>query len=99
MNFQEIDQKATDILNKKNKAYGNAYAKNFDDFGLIYSAIEVSNKMERIRNLTKNNQTIENNESLFDSYLDLRNYAELAVQQLVAHDLAPKDWLTSKDNV
>lgn len=98
MNFQEIDQKATDILIKKNNAYGNAYAENFSEFGIVYSAIEINNKTRRIIHLTKNNKTTENKESLFDSYLDLRNYAELAIQKLVETGLAPQDW-QSKDNV
>lgn len=81
--FSEISDALDSFTAKKNEAYGDAYGKNFDTFGLTYSAIEVFNKVNRIVTLTKNNQGSANNESLLDSYVDLRNYAEFAIQHML----------------
>lgn len=81
--FSEISDALDKFTAKKNEAYGDAYGKNFDTFGLTYSAIEVFNKVNRIVTLTKNNQGSANNESLLDSYVDLRNYAEFAIQHML----------------
>lgn len=91
MKFSKIDQGLTDLMERKNKAYGNAYSKNFKDFGIIYSAIEVRNKTERIVNLIKHEESQANNESLFDSFVDLRNYAELAVNQMIENRLVSEE--------
>ena len=53
--FSEISKALDSFTAKKNEAYGDAYGKNFDTFGLTYSAIEVFNKVNRIVTLTKNN--------------------------------------------
>ncbi len=81
--FEEISDALDKFTAKKNEAYGDAYGKNFEMFGLTYAAIEVFNKVNRIVTLTKNNQDSANNESLFDSYVDLRNYAEFAIQHML----------------
>lgn len=81
--FEEISDALDKFTAKKNEAYGDAYSKNYEVFGLTYSAIEVFNKVNRIVTLTKNNQGSANNESLLDSYVDLRNYAEFAIQHML----------------
>ena len=81
--FKEISDALDKFTAKKNKAYGNAYGKNYEVFGTTYAAIEVFNKVNRIVTLTKNNQGSANNESLLDSYVDLRNYAEFAIQHML----------------
>lgn len=85
MDFKTIDEKLTDLMERKNKAYGDSYGENYKDFGLVYSASEVANKVNRIRTLTKNPDILDNGEHLFDSYVDLRNYAELAIKAMIEH--------------
>lgn len=81
--FEEISDALDKFTAKKNEAYGDAYGKNYEVFGTTYAAIEVFNKVNRIVTLTKNNLSEANNESLFDSYVDLRNYAEFAIQHML----------------
>lgn len=81
--FTEISESLDKFTSKKNEAYGDAYSKNYEVFGTTYAAIEVFNKVNRIVTLTKNNLSEANNESLFDSYVDLRNYAEFAIQHML----------------
>ena len=71
--FEEISDALDKFTAKKNEAYGDAYSKNYEAFGATYAAIEVFNKVNRIVN----------NESLLDSYVDLRNYAEFAIQHML----------------
>ena len=79
----EISKALDSFTAKKNEAYGDAYGKNFEMFGLTYAAIEFFNKVNRIVTLTKNNQDSANNESLLDGYVDLRNPAEVAIQHML----------------
>ena len=81
--FEEISDALDKFTAKKNEAYGDAYSKNYEAFGATYAAIEVFNKVNRIVTLTKNNLSEANNESLLDSYVDLRNYAEFAIQHML----------------
>lgn len=81
--FSEISKALDSFTAKKNEAYGDAYGKNYEVFGATYAAIEVFNKVNRIVTLTKNNLSEANNESLLDSYVDLRNYAEFAIQHML----------------
>ena len=81
--FSEISKALDSFTAKKNEAYGDAYSKNYEVFGATYAAIEVFNKVNRIVTLTKNNLSEANNESLLDSYVDLRNYAEFAIQHML----------------
>lgn len=81
--FEEISDALDKFTAKKNEAYGDAYSKNYEVFGVTYAAIEVFNKVNRIVTLTKNNLSEANNESLLDSYVDLRNYAEFAIQHML----------------
>ena len=81
--FEEISDALDKFTAKKNEAYGDAYSKNYEVFGATYAAIEVFNKVNRIVTLTKNNLSEANNESLLDSYVDLRNYAEFAIQHIL----------------
>lgn len=72
--FEEISDALDKFTAKKNEAYGDAYSKNYEVFGATYAAIEVFNK---------NNLSEANNESLLDSYVDLRSYAEFAIQHML----------------
>lgn len=81
--FEKISDALDKFTAKKNEAYGDAYSKNYEIFGATYAAIEVFNKVNRIVTLTKNNLSEANNESLLDSYVDLRNYAEFAIQHML----------------
>lgn len=93
MNFKKIDTALTDLMERKNAAYGNAYADSFNELGLIYAFVEVNNKLQRIKALTMNPDIPDNGESIFDSYVDLRNYAELAISQMIEYETVSKETL------
>jgi hypothetical protein len=78
---------------KKNKDYGNSFDKSLDQFGLIASAIRMSDKLSRFVTLINNKAEV-NDESIIDTLLDLSNYAtmtvayieEKAVEEVCAND-------------
>lgn len=74
--FRDILKGMGDLYEKKNADYGGAIEKAIHEFGYIYSACMLFNKLERFRNLIKKDDFEgEVGESLVDTLLDLANYA------------------------
>ena len=51
--FQHVAQQMTDLQDKKNKEYGNAYFENLDEENLAAARIAIGNKWRRFNNLSK----------------------------------------------
>lgn len=74
MTFGEITKMLEETYLRKNHDYGNSFDKSMDEFGLIASAIRLSDKMNRFKSLlTKENRV--DDESISDTLLDMANYA------------------------
>ncbi|MCC4733922.1 DUF1599 domain-containing protein [Streptococcus agalactiae] len=56
----------------KNADYGNSFEKSLNDFGFIAGVVRISDKYNRLYNLTQNKQNVP--ESLTDTLNDLANY-------------------------
>lgn len=69
------------IYQLKNKDYGNSFSKQFEEYGLVSSAIRLDDKLSRFKNLINNEQQV-NDESIEDTLLDLANYAIMTVMEL-----------------
>ena len=63
---------------KKNKDYGDAYKKH----GVIGILIRMGDKLDRFQNITNNQISYVNSESLRDTLIDLHNYAAMAIMCL-----------------
>lgn len=66
---------------KKNADYGNSFEKSIDKFGLVASAVRLSDKLERFSNLISNDAQVKD-ESIEDTLLDMANYAAMTVLYL-----------------
>lgn len=77
--FEEILNKMKTIYNSKNADYGNSFGKSLDEFGIIASTVRISDKVNRLINLTKGNKARVKDESLEDTLLDLANYAVMTI--------------------
>lgn len=66
---------------KKNADYGNSFEKSIDKFGLVASAVRLSDKLERFSNLISNDAQVKD-ESVEDTLLDMANYAAMTVLYL-----------------
>lgn len=74
--FRDILKGMGDLYERKNADYGGAIEKAIHEFGYVYSACMLFNKLERFRNLiAKNDFEGKVGESLVDTLLDLANYA------------------------
>lgn len=78
MNHEDVLKKLGDIYTKKNNDYGNSFAKSYDEFGMTSGIIRLSDKLERLKSLQKNEQLV-SDESLEDTLLDLANYAIMII--------------------
>ena len=83
--FNEIVCKMADMYEKKNADYGDSFGQTCDEFGITAAIVRMIDKMNRIKQLSKNNALV-TDESIKDTLLDLANYA---VMTLV--------WANSKD--
>lgn len=66
---------------KKNADYGNSFEKSVEKFGLVASAVRLSDKLERFSNLICNDAQVKD-ESIEDTLLDMANYAAMTVLYL-----------------
>lgn len=70
------------IYEQKNKAYGNSFGDTYKEFGNISALTRMSDKWNRIKNLSLNNIDKMNDESLVDSCMDLANYLIMYVMEI-----------------
>ncbi|EPU37762.1 nucleotide modification associated domain-containing protein [Streptococcus agalactiae] len=56
----------------KNADYGNSFEKSLNDFGYIAGVVRISDKYNRLYNITQNKQNV--SESLSDTLNDMANY-------------------------
>lgn len=66
----------TDIFEKKNTDYGNAFEESLEKHGLIAAVVRMEDKMLRLSNLSKKqSEQLVKDESIIDTLKDLSNYA------------------------
>jgi len=73
--METIQNTCLELFKKKNKDYGDAFAK----FGVIGVLTRIEDKILRSINITNNGINLVDNESLRDTLMDLHNYAAMAV--------------------
>ena len=76
--MKRIQSQALSLFIKKNRDYGDAFAK----FGVIGVLMRIEDKIQRSLSITKNGITLVNDESMKDTLLDLHNYAAMALMLL-----------------
>ncbi|WP_301049743.1 nucleotide modification associated domain-containing protein [Lactobacillus intestinalis] len=83
--FQKYTDDLANVLQSKNKAYGDSFTKSVDKYGLSVIGVRLSDKYNRIEHLITNNELKENDESLEDTLLDMAGYSILALKYLEEH--------------
>ena len=84
--FLKYTNNLADILQSKNKAYGDSFTKSIDKYGLSVIGVRLSDKYNRIEHLITHNELKENDESLEDTLLDMAGYAILGLKYLKEHE-------------
>lgn len=63
-----------DIFEVKNEKYGNSFEISLDKYGKIAALTRISDKFNRVENLLLNNDNGTDDETVFDTLIDLANY-------------------------
>lgn len=79
--FKAITDKMLETFIQKNHDYGNSFDKQMDEFGMIAAVIRLSDKLNRLKVLTKEDAQVKE-ESIQDTLLDLANYSILTAMWL-----------------
>ena len=75
-----------DIYKEKNADYGNSFHETFAEEGLAMARIRLTDKLNRFKNLTKDNEQHVEDESVLDTLYDMANYAIMTIMELTAWD-------------
>ena len=71
---ERICKELNDIYERKNKDYGDSFGRSFAEYGMTMPCIRLDDKLQRLKNLTRNGSASVNDESIEDTLLDLANY-------------------------
>lgn len=82
MTANELIQYNLVLQAAKNKDYGNSFDQTVDKFGIVVACIRMHDKINRLNSLSKADANV-NDESMFDTWLDLVNYALMSASYLV----------------
>lgn len=93
IDFTELAIALAQTLEEKNRAYGNSYDESIDTWGTTAMGVRIEDKYNRIKHLLLNSETQENDESLFDTFLDNAGYSLLALRYMINHDMVSEETL------
>lgn len=80
--FKQIANGLTELYERKNADYGNSFSKSYEEFGLTSPVIRLSDKVERLKTLSKQEAQIKD-ESIQDTVMDIAVYAMLTLMELM----------------
>ena len=80
--FESVLDKMKDLHAKKDKDYGSAFHKSFEEFGVTAGVVRLNDKMERVKSLVKNGKAEVKEEGLLDSLEDMACYAVMLYVEL-----------------
>lgn len=73
--MKKVQQEGLQLFEKKNKDYGDAFAK----YGTVGVLIRMEDKLQRSISISNNGINLVDSESMRDTLLDLHNYAAMAL--------------------
>lgn len=79
--IQTVSEEIRDTLIRKNRDYGDSFAKQYAKYGVMSGLIRMDDKMRRLENLV-GGATANVDESIEDTLMDLAGYATLCVVEL-----------------
>lgn len=79
---EELCKYLHELYVKKNKAYGNSFSDTYEKLGIISAITRISDKYNRLVNLSVNKDIDNLGESIRDTLIDMANYALMTVIEL-----------------
>jgi deoxyadenosine/deoxycytidine kinase len=80
--FNDIVEEMKEIHERKNADYGNNFHKRFEKWGFLTALLRLSDKMERLENIYEKGEIQVKDESVYDTLIDLANYAVMTAVEL-----------------
>lgn len=80
--FKQIANGLTELYERKNADYGKSFSKSYEEFGLTSPVIRLSDKVERLKTLSKQEAKVKD-ESIQDTVMDIAVYAMLTLMELM----------------
>ena len=80
--FESVLDEMKELHAKKDKDYGSAFHKSFEEFGVTAGVVRLNDKMERVKSLVKNGKAEDKDESLLDTLKDMASYAVMLYVEL-----------------
>lgn len=75
--------KLHEVIKAKRSDYGDSFGKQYDEYGILSALIRLDDKLNRLKSLTIHAKTQQvNDESTYDTVLDLMGYASLLLLRL-----------------
>ena len=88
--FESVLDEMKELYAKKDKDYGSAFHKSFEEFGVTAGVVRLNDKMERVKSLVKNGKAEVKGEGLQDSLKDMACYAVMLYVEIKNKE----KWLT-----
>ena len=88
--FESVLEEMKELHAKKDKDYGSAFHKSFEEFGVTAGVVRLNDKMERVKSLVKNGKAEVKGEGLQDSLKDMACYAVMLYVEIKNKE----KWLT-----
>ena len=79
--IDEIFEELKSMILKKNLDYNNSFSLTFQEYGLESSYIRFTDKLNRLKNLIKNDAEVKD-EKVIDTLQDLANYCVLTLLEI-----------------
>ena len=80
--MKDLTNEILKIYREKNADYGDSFSKSYKEFGIIAPVVRMSDKMERIKQLSKGEDIKVKDESLRDTLIDMANYALMTAVEM-----------------
>lgn len=80
--LKDLTNEILKIYMDKNADYGDSFSKSYEEFGIIAPVVRMSDKMERIKQLSKAEDIKVKDEPIRDTFIDIANYALMTVVEM-----------------
>jgi predicted SpoU family rRNA methylase len=82
MKVKEISNEIAELLEKKNRDYGNSFDKTIAEYGITAYLLRIEDKISRLKSITKNKEVLVTDESMEDTIRDIAGYSILMLNYL-----------------
>ena len=84
--FSKVLSEMQDIFSVKNKKYGNSVENSIDKYGYVSSLTRIHDKFSRFEYLVLNGEKGTDDESIYDTLIDMANYCIMTAIHLKASE-------------